>query len=238
MRVPKRLGLIEADELPPELAREHRSYGWMFRRLLNAAGARLEYRHYQATELQLPEHLNACDAYLITGSKAGVYEPWPWVEALVTWIRQAHRSEVPLIGVCFGHQVIAEALGGHAARSDRGWGLGVARTAVLQHPPWVSQPPESVALMYSHQDQVLALPPYATPWLGNNFCPLAGYWIDESVFAMQGHPEFTPEYLRALVLRRADRIGATEVKVALASLHQPTAHKQVARWMLAFIERR
>ena len=104
------LGLLETDVLYPDLISDYTSYGTMFRQLLAEEDASLHFRHYQVTEGQLPERMDECDVYLITGSKAGVYDPLPWLEPLSDWIRAAFDAGRPMLGICFGHQILAHCL--------------------------------------------------------------------------------------------------------------------------------
>ncbi|MBQ0719748.1 MAG: GMP synthase [Gammaproteobacteria bacterium] len=227
-----RLGLLETDTLYDELIDEYGSYGKMFAGFFDALGGQLSYRYYQVQAGEFPQHPNECDAYLITGSKAGVYDPLPWIHALQNWIVDFHRQRAPIIGICFGHQIIAHSLGGCAAKSDKGWGLGV-----LNCKQTLQGGESSLRLIHSHQDQVLTLPPTAVRLAGCDFCPNAALAIDNNVLTFQGHPEFSPAYLRRLLEQRKGRIDSEVIERALASLATPTDHEQVGRYLLDFIKR-
>ena len=166
----KTLGFLETDTLYPDLQEDYVSYGNMFRDFFDALGASLNYRFYQVQEGELPTAAGECDAYLITGSKAGVYEEFSWIAPLTRWLQQAYEQQEKLIGVCFGHQLLAHALGGHAARSPKGWGIGVHTTRVLQRPMWLNDDLSHMRLIYSHRDQVEQLPPAARCLLSSEFC--------------------------------------------------------------------
>ena len=176
----------------------------------------------------------AFDAAIITGSSAGVYEPEPWIGDLLDWIRAA-KGRTRLIGVCFGHQAMAQALGGRVEKSERGWGVGLHRYEVVSAEPWMIPPAATVAIPVSHQDQVVERPPQARVILRSDFTPLAGLAWDDDAVSLQGHPEFTPAYAADLTGGRRERIGAAVVDPALESLKQPDDRALVGEWLRQFI---
>ena len=232
-----RLGLLETDTLDPDLAAEFGSYGRMFARYFDGLGGNLDYRHYQVQAGELPRDPGECAAYLITGSRAGVYDDLHWLPPLRAWLRDFHARGARILGICFGHQLIADTLGGHAAKSPRGWGVGVYTVQVHAGHwprPW-GVPPATLNLLHSHQDQVIAPPPEAITLAGSDFCPHAALAIGTNVLSFQGHPEFTRDYLRRLMARRSERPDAARYRAALDSLDQPTDEEAVGRWLLEFI---
>jgi len=230
----KTLGLLETDTLYPDLLEEYTSYGNMFRRFLTNLGAPLDYRFYHVLQGELPQE-GECDAYLITGSKAGVYENQLWIPPLTQWIQQAYASQEKLIGVCFGHQLLAQALGGRAARSPKGWGIGVHTTQVAHRPLWLHDDHSHLRLIYSHRDQVEKLPPDARCLLTSDFCENAGFYIGTQVLSFQGHPEFSVDFLRRLLPRRRDCIGEQVYAEGMATLSQPTESDIAGHWILELI---
>lgn len=233
-----RLGLLETDVLDPDLAARFGSYGRMFAHWFDRQGGGLHYRHYQVQAGELPRRLDECDAYLITGSRAGVYDDLDWLAPLRAWLRDFHARGARIIGICFGHQLIADTLGGRAEQSDRGWGVG-ARAEQVHAAHWPAQfggpAPNSLRLLYSHQDQVTRPPPGAVTLAGSDFCPHAALAIGDRLVSFQGHPEFTRDYLRLLMARRRERLGEAAYRAALGSLDQPTDEAAVARWLLGFM---
>ena len=154
-----------------------------------------------------PSDIDAYDAYLITGSAAGTYDDLDWITTLKQLVRDIHVARKPLIGICFGHQIIADALGGVSAKSPKGWGLGVRRANIVKTLPWMDQLNNSFDLLYVHQDQVTELPEEATLIASNNFCPIAAYTVGNTIFCIQGHPEFTSPVVDAIIDMRSDRIS-------------------------------
>ena len=234
----KRLGILEADILDADLAADFGSYGQMFARYFDRLGGGLAYRYYQVQAGELPRRIDECDAYLITGSRAGVHDDLDWLPPLRAWLRDFHAGGARIVGICFGHQLIADTLGGRAERSTRGWGVGV-RAAHLDAGVWPAPfgplAAHELRLLYSHQDQVVRLPPAAVTLAGSDFCPHAALAIGDTLVGFQGHPEFTRDYLRALMARRRERLGEARYDTALASLSQATDEDLLGRWLLRFL---
>ena len=225
-----RVAIIKTGAPPPTLAERHGDYPAMFRALLGD-GCSVETFDAQAGEW--PDAA-AFDAVLITGSAAGVYETDPWIGDLLDWIRGA-KGRTRLIGICFGHQAMAQALGGRVEKSDKGWGVGLHRYDVVSHEPWMTPPAATVAIPVSHQDQVVEKPADARVLLSSAFTPFAGLaWNDDAV-SLQGHPEFTPAYAADLTGGRRERIGAAVVDRALDSLTLPNDRERVGEWLRRFI---
>lgn len=236
-----RLGLLEVDRLDDDLAAEYGSYGQMFARFFDqlvneGAGDRLNYRFYQVQEGELPKRADECAAYLVTGSRAAVYDSTPWIAALQRWIRRFYAQGAKLLGICFGHQILAHSLGGRTVRHAGGWGVGVQKTT-LRSNSGIEQrsTSDSFSLLYSHRDQVIALPRGATLIASSTFCPYAAFRIGRQVLALQGHPEFTRAYLQCLLDRRRDIIGMDAYRDAVASLQLPTDEWRVGRWLIEFM---
>jgi GMP synthase-like glutamine amidotransferase len=231
-----RLGILDCDRLDPDLAdRFGPVYSEMFIRGFAALAPELEFRVWSALDGELPEDLHECDAWLITGSRHDAYSDTPWIQALRAWIRQAHDADVKLAGVCFGHQVIAQALGGEVVKSTKGWGLGVAVHPMLADAPWMAPARDQIRILASHQDQVALLPPGATRLAGNDFCPNFMFLQGDHIVAIQGHPEFSVEYNRALIERRRGLLPDERYQSSLSSLEGEVDSATMMQWLLQFL---
>ncbi|MFB2887905.1 glutamine amidotransferase-related protein [Aeromonas veronii] len=231
-----RLGILDCDRLDPDLAdRFGPVYSEMFIRGFAALVPELEFRVWSALDGELPEDLHECDAWLITGSRHDAYSDIPWIQALRAWIRQAHDADVKLAGVCFGHQVIAQALGGEVVKSTKGWGLGVSVHPMLADEPWMAPARDQIRILASHQDQVALLPPGATRLAGNDFCPNFMFLQGDNIVAIQGHPEFSVEYNRALIERRRGLLPDERYQSSLSSLEGEVDSATMMQWLLQFL---
>ena len=225
-----RIAILETGRPPKALRPEHGDYADMFDRLLGDAFLTLR---FDVAEGALPDP-SAFDGAIITGSAAGVYEDHAWLPPLFDWIRSA-KGEMRLLGVCFGHQAMAQALGGRVEKSDKGWGVGLHRYAVVSTEPWMQRAAATVALPASHQDQVVGRPPEARVILSSDFAPLAGLaWGDDAV-SIQPHPEFSPEFAAALTAGRRDRMDFDVVEQALFSLMGHNDRALVGGWVRRFL---
>jgi len=225
-----RVAIVETGAPPPALAERHGDYPAMFRALL---GDGYQIETFDARAGKWPDAA-AFDAAIITGSAAGVYETDPWIGDLLDWIRAA-KGRTRLIGICFGHQAMAQALGGRVEKSDRGWGVGLHRYDVVSNEPWMTPPAATVAIPVSHQDQVVEKPSGARVLLSSAFTPFAGLAWDDDAISLQGHPEFTPPFAADLTSGRRERIGLAIVDPALDSLKEPNDRALVGEWLRRFI---
>jgi GMP synthase-like glutamine amidotransferase len=225
-----RIAILKTGAPPPALAARHGDYPAMFRDLLGD-GFFVETFDVQAGEW--PD-AGAFDAAIITGSAAGVYEGDGWIGELLDWIRAA-KGHTKLVGVCFGHQAMVQALGGRVEKSDRGWGVGLHRYEVLSPEPWMTPGAATVAIPASHQDQVVEAPSDARVLLRSDFTPFAGLAWGEDAISMQPHPEFTPAFATELTAGRHDRIDPALVARAVDSLKAADDRGVVGAWIRGFV---
>ena len=224
-----KIGILETGRPPGALAAEFGDYPAMFSRLL---GPEFDVESFDIQAGELPSDSDAYPAYLITGSPAGVYEMLPWIDPLCSFIRSAGNSR--MVGVCFGHQVMAEALGGRVEKSDKGWGAGLHRYEVIRREPWMAGE-HSVAIPASHQDQVVVQPPHTEIVAASSFTPYAALnWTDRPAISLQFHPEFSPGFAKALIEKRYDIVP--EPDAAIASLDAPNDNARVAGWIRRFLK--
>ncbi|MFZ0486796.1 MAG: gamma-glutamyl-gamma-aminobutyrate hydrolase family protein [Arenicellales bacterium] len=234
-----KIGILETGKVPEPLSTKHGDYPAMFERLLRSAAPQLQFAVYHVTEGQLPNSPDECDAWLITGSRHGVYDTLPWIEPLKEFLRTAYSKDVPIVGICFGHQILAEALGGTAEKSHKGWALGVQKYLIHRKPSWMTGVDGEFSLNALHQDQVTRLPEDAEVVAGSGFCPYAVLVYRGSALSIQPHPEFQTGYLRDLIgVRRGKAIPEQDADAALKGLGSPIDTAQVAQWIVQFLEER
>jgi GMP synthase-like glutamine amidotransferase len=226
-----RLGLLVCDHVLPELRQISGDYEDMFRRLF-ADHDDVDIVTYDMIAGELPPDPGECDAWVTTGSRHSVNDDESWIRALEEFIREVAAADVPFVGVCFGHQMLARALGGSVARSENGWGVGIKEVEVL---------PElglggSYYVLTSHQDQVESIPPGGEVLGWNEHCPVSMFRVGRRLIGIQGHPEFDPSYSRALMeLRRGTVIPEPVVDAGLATLAQAPDSARLAEWIVAAI---
>lgn len=233
-----KIGILEAGLLNEKLNGKYEPYPVMFAELLNRADQRLSYQTYSVIQGEMPNSIDDCEGWLITGSRHGVYENLDWMQALQAFIRDLYKATIPLIGICFGHQIVAQSLGGEVVKSDKGWGVGVTSYQIDKTPHWMKQTPDNIRIYAFHQDQVVELPPMAEVYLSSNFCPNAGMIYGDSVITMQAHPEFEEVYeLELLKLYSGNIVPVSVAEKALSGIRQSKerADTQIlAEWMAEF----
>ena len=219
------------------LNKRHKTSPERFINLLKPSLPEAKWTTIHCLEDNLPSDANGFDAYLITGGKYSVFEDLDWQHKLFDFIQQIYNKNIPLLGICYGHQAIAHVLGGHVERFDNGWGAGVTSVNVIDQPTWLQPMAEKIYLLAMHQDQVTKMPTEATRFLDSHFCHTSGFYIEDRVLAIQQHPEFTTEHCRNLIVKRKERIGK-QYKPALQSLDIQHQGEYVGQWMANFINQR
>lgn len=228
-----RIGIIETGRPAGDLAHEFGSYPAMFERILRPHIPDIDCPSWAVLDGQKPPRPDSCDGFLITGSAFGAYEDHDWIRDTEDFVRACFEAGKPQLGICFGHQVIATALGGKVAKSDKGWGVGIHRYTVANRPDWMLGA-DSFGAVVSHQDQVLEAPPGASVVAQSDFCPIAGFRIGEKVFTLQCHPEMSTQFAHALYEVRRERIGPETIDVAQATLKGGADTDLIGSWMAAF----
>lgn len=225
-----RLCIIENGVIPEELQEEFGSYPRMIENWLAPALPEAEFTYISAVRGEALPDAEVFDGYVLTGSRHSCYEDSPWMLRLVTFLRRLRALRRPVFGICFGHQIMANAYEGRTTRAEVGWGVG----AQAYH--YASEGLEDAVSLVFHQDQVSGLPPEARVVGGSAHCP---HGVLEYAFparSVQFHPEFTPDYLAALLDRYGDGLLPADVTArAYDSLQQLTAdNTQISRWVAVF----
>lgn len=237
-----RIGILETGEVADGLRDRHGDYPAMFRRLLSAADPTIEFVTVRVVAGEMPGAPHDADGWIVTGSRHGVYDGLPWIAPLKAFLRDCVAARVPVVGICFGHQLLAEALGGGAAKSDRGWGLGVQDYEIVVRPSWLAHVPDRFAARALHQDQVFSLPADATVLARSSHCAVAavayGDPEDPDAISLQPHPEFGAEFMDELLTLRAGTSFPVEAAdAARASLSRPVANEAWARLIVDYLRR-
>jgi GMP synthase-like glutamine amidotransferase len=230
-----KIGILKTDDVRSQLVDEFGEYPEMFEGLLLAVDKTLTFQSYDVQRGEFPDDIDAVDAYLITGSKTSVYEPLAWIAETEVFLRKVHAAGKKMVGVCFGHQLLAQALGGETVKADQGWGLGVHHYQLTPQAAHLGQAGDDFTMLVSHQDQVVKNIPGAVVLASSQFCPNSVVAVGDHILSFQGHPEFSSDYSRAILTLRREVFGAANADAALESLTQPVDTDKVARWIVNFI---
>jgi GMP synthase-like glutamine amidotransferase len=230
-----KLALLGCDDVPQRFTHIAGGYRDMFEQLLRPHVPDLSVTWIDLFNGEAPPTPSAFDAYVCTGSRCSVYEDRPWINDLKAFVREAHNVEVPFVGICFGHQMLAEALGGEVERAEYGWGIGVHAMRIVKPEKWMIPALGDCRLQYMHADQVAHMPEGSTLLASAAHCPVAMFKVGERMLGIEGHPEFPAAYEEALLRNRKERIGADRVDEALATVKNPTDAAAVGAWIAAFL---
>ncbi|PWE32030.1 glutamine amidotransferase [Maritimibacter sp. 55A14] len=223
-----KIGILQTGYAPAELAEAHGEYPDMFERLL--AGHGFTFENWPVLDNVFPEDIRAAEGWLITGSKYGTYEELPWIAPLEAFIREAYAAQVPLAGICFGHQIIAQALGGKVEKYHGGWSVGrqsyeVSGQGARAYNAW-------------HQDQVTALPEDAQVIARSDFCQNAATVYGDRVFSVQWHPEFDDAFIEGLIRTRGKGVVPEPLlEQARQEIGKPIASDETGEQIAAFFKR-
>lgn len=220
------IGILQTGLAPEALAPEMGDYPDMFARLLEGHG--FTFRTYRVVDGAFPKGVSECEGWLITGSRHGVYEDHPWIPPLEQFIRDCFAAHVPVVGICFGHQIVAQAMGGKVERYAEGWAVGATDYDFGG---------EKLTLNAWHRDQVTEVPPGARVIASNEFCANAALLYDDRALTVQAHPEFRPAFVDGLMKTRGKGLVPDEVMAAAATrLADPIQDKTMAGRIAAFFK--
>lgn len=223
-----KIGILQTGHAPDHMLKSMGDYNTIFHTLL--AGHGFEFVDFAVVDNQFPASVDDADGWLITGSKHGAYENHPWIPPLEALIREIVAQEKPLIGVCFGHQIIAQALGGKVEKFDGGWAVGPTSYQVGE---------DTLTLNAWHQDQVTELPEGARALGSSDTCENAILAYGDSIWTIQPHPEFTDAFIDALIRTRGRGVVPDDLlDAATGRLNRPNDSGKVAAQMAAFFKDR
>ena len=232
-----RIGILECDHVDSDLQDKYGDYHEMFADLVLAQDSSIEFSIYDLINDHFPVDIIACDAYIITGSRFGVYEDIPWINKAKELIKRLYEAKIPTVGICFGHQLIAASLGGKVIKAeDKGRGLGVQTWEIKSNPEWMNNElTGNLSLNACHQDQVVELPENSKVLVGSDFCPIAGFQ-NNSMLGIQGHPEFDTEYTDYLFNKHKETLDEQATQKSKDSFATPANSNFVGAWMVNFIK--
>lgn len=232
-----KLGILDALSSPDlDHITWHGSPAGTYIRLLDSVDAPFSYLVYEVSSGQFPTAVDECDAYLITGSIRGAYDEDAWIGTLINFVQKCHQAHKMMVGICFGHQILAHALGGKSEKSHKGWGLGLKTFDVAATKPWMNRNHRKCSLYFLHQDQVVQLPAGAERLGGNEFCENAFFVLGDQVMGIQGHPEFTTGIMQDILAKPKETMSPQEREMAVRSLENGRPDNQlVAQWIVSFL---
>ena len=228
-----KIGVLQTGHINELLADKYPAYPVMFEQMLGPVDSSFTFAGYRVVDGEFPQHASECDAWVISGSRHGAYEDHDWIPPLEELIRQIVALNIPVIGVCFGHQIMAQALGGTVVKWPGGWGLG------RQTYSWgEAESSEEVELYALHQDQVTVAPEGAEVIASNGFCEIAGLRYSPTAISVQPHPEFSADYMNDLidVMEAAGRLSAADAARGRTAMTGPVDNAKFAQQFGSFIK--
>ena len=234
------IGLLLCDDVDQSARADYGTYTKMFQEKLDPSCEQIQLTTFRCYEGESPPNPEDFDGYLISGSRYSVYEDLDWIKNLQTFIRQCWEKNVKIVGICFGHQLIAHTLGGKTEKADVGWGFGIHSAKVTHQTPWMTDTQDldgdKYNLIVIHQDQVTEMPPQFKTIAENDFCPNSMMVADNKMLGIQGHPEFSKEFCAFRADYRKELIGEEVYENTLHTLSEYNTHSPVImQWIRNFL---
>lgn len=231
-----KIGILQCDDVPSALIADHPNYPQQIARLFGEQAPDWGYEVYAAHRGQLPKHVDKCDAFITTGSRYGVNDDQAWIVELSKFVNKLYEAQVPLIGICFGHQLMAKALGGVVTDFAGGWGVGLSKNQIVKTKSWMTPADQRLDLLVSHKDQVITPPRNSEVLASSQFCQYFMLQYGDRFVSVQGHPEFSQKYCRQLMELRRSSIQEKRVEQGIRSLDRVPDRALFATWMVNFLE--
>lgn len=232
-----KLGILQMDELPDDF---NSRYGGLVTIYSHLLGPGFEYEIFQVLNGQVPDDLHQVDGYLLGGSRDSAYTDKAPIKTVLSLVAGIHREEIPLVGICFGHQAVALSLGGEVSASPRGWEVGLRSIELspeARQASFFSHLDNSVNLSTFHHDEVTKLPAGAVLLASNEFSRNQAYALD-NILCFQSHPEFTRDLLKYFIDSNRNNISDDDKAAALESLALPNDNLEVGKAIRKFLLRK
>ena len=230
------IGILKAGSIPDALKSHHFDYWEMWFRVIKHYCPSYKISIFDLVNNQFPRHISDCDAYICASSPSSTYSNEQWIIGLMEFVRACHAERKKLVGVCFGHQAIAVALGGECERSLSGWGVGIKRSYLIAQKEWMDPRAIAFDLIYSHQDQITRLPDVAESLGYSAHCAFTMYSIGNHILGLQGHPEWSIPYAIDLLHLRTNIIGESVINIGLQTLNNMLPDSEIVlNWLIKFI---
>lgn len=233
-----KVAILQCDNVVERFQEDFGNYPQMITDLLNSVENNLEIGTFDVQKGEYPQNINDWELFITTGSKASVNDNEDWIIDLIEFTKLLGVTKKKLVGICFGHQIIALARGGSVAESDKGWGIGIASNNILIQTDWMDNEQHELKLIVSHKEQINQLPQGAVVIAQSDFCPYFMVQWDDHFLSVQGHPEWNKLYSKTLMNDRRSIIPVKRIEQGLTSLEKNINNQQFARWIINFAKRK
>lgn len=230
-----KIAVLDNDIMDKAAIEQFHSYGEMLKTLFSTVSQPITMDVFKTVHGEYPSNIDDYDIFLLSGSREDAFGDAPWINTLRTFVHKLIDQHKRMIGICFGHQLIAHCLGANVGRAEIGWGLG--RMSYQWQPAIADRVSGELSLLVCHQDQVKTVPPGATVIASSDFCPIAAYTVGDHIICFQGHPEFTEEYVAYLANKRRSVLGESFYKEVMSSAHKAHDGKLVAQLSVDYVSK-
>ncbi len=230
-----KINLLICDSAPESLQYIDGDYPDMFVKFFTTHNPKIKVVPYNVRAGQFPSVQDDCAGFVCGGSSFSVYDSAPWITDLKAYVHELYKQRQKFVGICFGHQIIAEVLGGKVRPSPKGWGVGVQTAHVTAPKDWMQPQMQQVSMLVSYQDQIDQLPPHSELLAHNSHCPYFMITVDDHFLGIQGHPEASKPFTEAILSARRERLGDECVTQAINSLSQPIQPEIIVSWIEKFL---